>query len=96
MIGWAALIAGAMSECVQKRAICLSHLVFVSADEGLLVVVREEAVFETEIPWLPPREIFALLHQVTLLFIVAANTNKHVNARNTCKDSTTRRKKSNE
>lgn len=44
----------------------LPYLVLVRANQGLLVVVREEAVFQTEVSWLPAREVLALLHQVTL------------------------------
>lgn len=42
------------------------YLVLVGAYERLLVVVGEEAILHSEIPRLPARKVFALLHQVTL------------------------------
>ena len=43
-----------------------SHLVLVRANERLFVVVREEAVLQTEVARLPLGEELALFHQVTL------------------------------
>lgn len=43
-----------------------SCLVLVGANQRLLVVVGEVPVFESEVAGLPAREVFALLHQVTL------------------------------
>lgn len=43
-----------------------SYLVLVCANQRLLVVVREEAVFQTEVSGLPAGEVLALLHQVPL------------------------------
>lgn len=50
---------------VQHR-LRISHLVFVRANERLFVVVREEAVLQSEVARLPLGEVPALLHQVTL------------------------------
>ena len=42
------------------------YLVLVRANQRLLVIVHEKAVFQTEVSWFPAGEVLALLHKMPL------------------------------
>lgn len=50
----------------RSGGVSMPYLVLVRANKRLVIVVREEPVFESEVAGLPAREVLALLHEVTL------------------------------